>query len=75
MTTPGNYHQIYQAAAADPEQFWLDAAAAIDWVTPRPAHSTHRRRRSIGGSRTPNSTPVTTPWIGTWTPETATGRH
>ena len=26
------YKQIYDAAQADPEKFWLKAAEAIDWV-------------------------------------------
>ncbi len=28
------YHQVYAAWQRDPEAFWLDAAAAIDWSTP-----------------------------------------
>ena len=28
------YRDVYTAAQADPETFWMDAAKAIDWVTP-----------------------------------------
>jgi propionyl-CoA synthetase len=28
------YSDIYQSSKDDPEQFWMDAAKAIDWVTP-----------------------------------------
>ncbi|MDB5590520.1 AMP-binding protein, partial [Enterovirga sp.] len=28
------YREVYEAAANDPERFWLEAAAAIDWITP-----------------------------------------
>jgi len=28
------YRDVYSAAKADPEGFWLEAAQAIDWVTP-----------------------------------------
>ncbi|MEL7027287.1 MAG: acetyl-coenzyme A synthetase N-terminal domain-containing protein, partial [Pseudomonadota bacterium] len=28
------YKDVYAAAQADPEAFWLEAAKAIDWVTP-----------------------------------------
>ncbi|MBM7413647.1 MULTISPECIES: propionyl-CoA synthetase [Nocardiaceae] len=31
MTESGAYRQAYDAAAADPDAFWLDAARAIDW--------------------------------------------
>jgi propionyl-CoA synthetase len=31
MASPGEYLQQYQASVDDPERFWLDAAAAIDW--------------------------------------------
>jgi propionyl-CoA synthetase len=35
MGIPGSrYREVYQAAERDPETFWLDAARAIDWVTP-----------------------------------------
>jgi len=27
------YREVYQAAASDPEAFWMQAAEAIDWVT------------------------------------------
>jgi propionyl-CoA synthetase len=28
------YESIYQQSIADPEQFWSEAAKAIDWITP-----------------------------------------
>jgi propionyl-CoA synthetase len=28
----GSYREVYSASTQDPNQFWLDAAAAIDWV-------------------------------------------
>ena len=28
------YRDVYSAAQADPEKFWMEAAKAIDWVTP-----------------------------------------
>ena len=35
MGIPGSrYREVYEAAERDPETFWLDAARAIDWVTP-----------------------------------------
>ncbi len=35
MTTEtGAYRRTYEASARNPEQFWLDATAAIDWITP-----------------------------------------
>ncbi|MBJ8337699.1 propionyl-CoA synthetase [Antrihabitans sp. YC3-6] len=34
MVSPGEYQQQYQASVDDPERFWLDAAAAIDWDSP-----------------------------------------
>lgn len=34
MASPGEYLQQYQASVDDPERFWLDAAAAIDWDSP-----------------------------------------
>ncbi|MEM8842292.1 MAG: acetyl-coenzyme A synthetase N-terminal domain-containing protein, partial [Pseudomonadota bacterium] len=27
-----SYKDVYAAASADPEAFWLDAAEAIDWI-------------------------------------------
>ncbi|HZU64749.1 MAG TPA: AMP-binding protein [Novosphingobium sp.] len=30
----GTYHQAWQNSIADPEQFWLDAAGAVEWVSP-----------------------------------------
>ena len=34
MTESGAYRRAYDAAAADPDAFWLDAAAAVDWDVP-----------------------------------------
>ncbi|MFH5210444.1 propionyl-CoA synthetase [Antrihabitans spumae] len=34
MASPGEYLQQYRASVDDPERFWLDAAAAIDWDSP-----------------------------------------
>lgn len=36
MTNPGasRYPEIYAASKADPQRFWGEAAAAIDWYTP-----------------------------------------
>ncbi len=28
------YREVYEAASANPERFWLDAARTIDWITP-----------------------------------------
>ncbi|CAL8897358.1 propionyl-CoA synthetase [Kocuria varians] len=28
------YESVYRASVEDPERFWLDAAGAVDWVTP-----------------------------------------
>ncbi len=30
----GSYRQAYAASTQDPNQFWLDAASAIDWIKP-----------------------------------------
>lgn len=30
----GNYRKLYDGWRADPEGFWLDAAKAIDWISP-----------------------------------------
>src|SRR5690242_14376985 len=30
----GRYHDVYERSMVDPEGFWLEAAAAIDWVRP-----------------------------------------
>lgn len=35
MTAPtGAYRATYEASASNPEQFWMNAAEAIDWITP-----------------------------------------
>lgn len=34
MTESGAYRRAYDAAAADPDAFWLDAATAVDWDVP-----------------------------------------
>ena len=34
VTTARAYREVYAASTENPETFWLDAAAAIDWVTP-----------------------------------------
>ncbi|MFC7960977.1 acetate--CoA ligase [Rhodococcoides kroppenstedtii] len=34
MTESGAYRRAYDAAATDPDAFWLDAAAAVDWDVP-----------------------------------------
>ncbi|MEU5468600.1 propionyl-CoA synthetase [Kocuria salsicia] len=31
--TPSTYESVYRASVENPEQFWLDAARAVDWVT------------------------------------------
>ena len=41
----GTYDDIFRASVDDPERFWLDAATAIDWVTPP--------RTALDGSRPP----------------------
>ena len=28
------YESVYRASVEDPERFWLDAADAVQWVTP-----------------------------------------
>jgi propionyl-CoA synthetase len=33
-TTNRTYADVYKASTTDPESFWLEAAHAIDWVTP-----------------------------------------
>ncbi|MDH6410076.1 hypothetical protein M2113_001050 [Aurantimicrobium minutum] len=30
----GAYRAAYEASAAHPEQFWMEAAKAVDWITP-----------------------------------------
>lgn len=30
--TPSTYESVYRASVENPEQFWLDAARAVDWV-------------------------------------------
>ena len=32
--TTGAYRAAYEASASNPEQFWMDAATGIDWITP-----------------------------------------
>ena len=44
-TSTTSYAQVARAAAQDPESFWLDAAGAVDWVSP-PA-------RALDSSRAP----------------------
>ncbi|WP_072681023.1 acetate--CoA ligase [Rhodococcoides corynebacterioides] len=34
MTESGAYRRAYDAAATDPDAFWLDAARAVDWTVP-----------------------------------------
>ncbi|MBY6365400.1 acetate--CoA ligase [Rhodococcoides corynebacterioides] len=34
MTDSGAYRRAYDAAATDPDAFWLDAARAVDWTVP-----------------------------------------
>jgi propionyl-CoA synthetase len=34
VTTARAYREVYAASTENPETFWLDAAAAIDWATP-----------------------------------------
>ena len=34
MVTPPAYREIYNESATNPAGFWLDAASAIDWITP-----------------------------------------
>lgn len=31
----GAYRAAYEASAAHPEEFWMDASKAVDWITPR----------------------------------------
>ncbi|MGO1184219.1 MAG: AMP-binding protein [Micrococcaceae bacterium] len=33
MRSAGNYRDVYRRSVEDPEAFWLDAAAQIDWIT------------------------------------------
>ena len=32
--TTGAYRAAYEASAANPEDFWMNAAKAVDWITP-----------------------------------------
>ena len=33
MSQP-TYESVYRASVDDPERFWLDAADAVEWITP-----------------------------------------
>ena len=30
----GAYRAAYEASAAHPEEFWMDASKVVDWITP-----------------------------------------
>ncbi|MDH6255906.1 acetyl-coenzyme A synthetase N-terminal domain-containing protein [Aurantimicrobium minutum] len=32
--TTGAYRATYEASASNPEEFWMGAAQAVDWITP-----------------------------------------
>ena len=61
MTAAQNYLSVYEASASDPEKFWLEAAKAIDWITPPLKLSMTQVLLSTAGSLELNSTPVSTP--------------
>jgi len=43
-----SYRDVYEGWKADPEGFWMEAAKAIDWVTP-PTHALDDRRAPLYG--------------------------
>lgn len=49
-----DYHEVYAASASIPAAFWLDAATAIDWVTPPVLALDESAPPSFVGFSTPN---------------------
>ena len=61
-----SYREVYESWKADPENFWMEAAEAIDWTKQAVrARSTTAIRPSIAGSRTARRTPAGTRSTGT----------
>ena len=60
------YSDVYAAAKADPNAFWMEAAEAIDWVEkPSKALFDDRARRFTSGLSTVRSTHAGMPWTAT----------
>jgi len=54
------YHAVHARSLADPEGFWREAAAEIDWIEPAKKIFDPALGFTAAGSPAPLSTPATT---------------
>jgi hypothetical protein len=68
------YHQAYAAWKRDPEAFWREAAAEIDWFKPPERVFSPDDVFTAAGSRERKPIPVTIAWTGMSRPDAAARR-
>src|SRR5947207_15648650 len=62
------YQEVYARSQRDPQAFWSEAAADIDWIEWPSRCSIPRRACTAAGSRTASATPAGTRSTATFSP-------